>query len=617
MIKFNHDTFSNPQTTEILAELSALTATDGVKLTAILDKELNGLDIIRKENTINVRYSSPVYFYRALGLICEQEEPEFHISETARFNTNGVMVDCSRNAVPSVPTVKKLIRQMALMGMNTLMLYTEDTYEVPDEPYFGYMRGRYTQEELRELDAYAAGFGVEMVPCIQTLAHLSAALKWYPDVIKDTGDILLVDEPETYVLTEKMIAAYRTAFRTRRIHLGMDEAHMLGRGRYYDKHGDSDRFELMCRHLEKVLEICQKYDFEPMIWSDMFFRFANNGNYYGRNPVSDKASSKIPKGITLVYWDYYNNEETYDRMIKAHLALPARTVFAGGAWKWQGFLPSLKVSIKRTKAALKVCAKNGIKDVFTTAWGDDGSECGLFSLLPAFQAQAELGFYEDISEQWLEKRLKTCTGARLSDFAMLDMPDLPAEHDKGWFAPHKYLLYQDVLLGLFDRHIPKGIAARYAEFYEQTRSLIDNNNPYNYLFETAAALYSVLALKSELGVQLKKAYDNNDREFLKKAANEIIPELIVRVEAFYNCLEAQWMKENKPFGFEVLDIRLGALIQRLKTAKRWIEQYLNGKFERILALEETRLDFPLVNRIADGSVVSINQWTRIVTPSVI
>ena len=109
-----------------------------------------------------------------------------------------------------------------------------------------------------------------MVPCIQTLAHLSAALKWYPDVIKDTGDILLVDEPETYVLTEKMIAAYRTAFRTRRIHLGMDEAHMLGRGRYYDKHGDSDRFELMCRHLEKVLEICQKYDFEPMIWSDMF-----------------------------------------------------------------------------------------------------------------------------------------------------------------------------------------------------------------------------------------------------------------------------------------------------------------------------------------------------------
>ena len=137
------------------------------------------------------------------------------------------------------------------------------------------------------------------------------------------------------------------------------------------------------------------------------------------------------------------------------------------------------------------------------------------------------------------------------------------------------------------------------------------------MFETAAALYSVLALKSELGVQLKKAYDNNDREFLKKAANEIIPELIVRVEAFYNCLEAQWMKENKPFGFEVLDIRLGALIQRLKTAKRWIEQYLNGKFERILALEETRLDFPLVNRIADGSVVSINQWTRIVTPSVI
>ena len=35
------------------------------------------------------------------------------------------------------------------------MLYTEDTYEVDNEPYFGYMRGRYSADELRELDDYA------------------------------------------------------------------------------------------------------------------------------------------------------------------------------------------------------------------------------------------------------------------------------------------------------------------------------------------------------------------------------------------------------------------------------------------------------------------------------
>lgn len=71
------------------------------------------------------------------------------------FRTFGTMLDCSRNAVPNLHTLKKWVDLTASLGYNTLLLYTEDTYEVPDEPYFGYMRGRYSQAELRELDAYA------------------------------------------------------------------------------------------------------------------------------------------------------------------------------------------------------------------------------------------------------------------------------------------------------------------------------------------------------------------------------------------------------------------------------------------------------------------------------
>ncbi len=69
------------------------------------------------------------------------------------FQTNGAMVDMSRNAVMNVSTVKHMLRAMALMGMNTYMLYTEDTYEVEGEPYFGYMRGRYSVAEMKELKA--------------------------------------------------------------------------------------------------------------------------------------------------------------------------------------------------------------------------------------------------------------------------------------------------------------------------------------------------------------------------------------------------------------------------------------------------------------------------------
>ena len=59
----------------------------------------------------------------------------------------GVMIDCSRNAVVKLPALKDFIKICADFGYDYVGLYTEDTFEVTDEPYFGYQRGRYTQAE--------------------------------------------------------------------------------------------------------------------------------------------------------------------------------------------------------------------------------------------------------------------------------------------------------------------------------------------------------------------------------------------------------------------------------------------------------------------------------------
>ena len=114
------------------------------------------------------------------------------MEEKICFRRLGTMLDCSRNAVMSVEAVKRWVDITGDMGYNTLLLYTEDTYEVDENPYFGYMRGRYSQEELKELDAYALSKGMELIPCIQTLAHLNAIVRWpaYKHHV-DTDDILL------------------------------------------------------------------------------------------------------------------------------------------------------------------------------------------------------------------------------------------------------------------------------------------------------------------------------------------------------------------------------------------------------------------------------------------
>ena len=90
----------------------------------------------------------------------------------------GTMLDCSRNAVMTVDSVKKWIDMTADLGYNMLMLYTEDTYEVKNQPYFGYMRGRYSIAEMKEINAYCASKGMELIPNIQTLAHLNAITRW-------------------------------------------------------------------------------------------------------------------------------------------------------------------------------------------------------------------------------------------------------------------------------------------------------------------------------------------------------------------------------------------------------------------------------------------------------
>ncbi len=175
------------------------------------------------------------------------------------FDTFGVMLDMSRNAVMSVEALKKYFAVLKKMGYNCVMLYTEDTYEVEGEPFFGYMRGRYTMDELRELDEYAADMGIELIPCIQCLAHYTAFVHW-KQVPVDIDDTLMVGEERTYEFIENTVKTVRKCFKTNRIHIGMDEAWKLGRGQYHNKNGCESATSIIKKHLARVNEIVKKYD---------------------------------------------------------------------------------------------------------------------------------------------------------------------------------------------------------------------------------------------------------------------------------------------------------------------------------------------------------------------
>ena len=528
------------------------------------------------------------------------------------FEIFGTMLDCSRNAVLTVDSVKKWIDISKKLGLNTVMLYMEDTYEVDDNPFFGYFRGRYSQDELREIDKYALDNGISLIPCIQTLAHLNQIVRWndYSPMV-DTKDILLIGDDRVYELIDKMFYSISKCLSSKEINIGMDEAHMVGRGKYYDLHGDCDRSELLLEHIKKVAKIASKYGFKLTMWSDMFYRLAFGGNYYNTDAKFNESIKKeIPENVNLVYWDYYSTDKNhYDKMIKSHKMLDENTWFAGGLWSWIGFAPHNEFSMMVTKAAFESLKKNNVKNAFLTLWGDNGGECSKFSLLPSLFYASQIAKGITKKSEIKENFYKTF-GIPFDKFLLLDLANGKIRNN-----PEKYLLYNDLFLGIFDKNITLDEPKIYQSLARKLSRYIDDKN-FGYLFKSAKALCEVIAIKSTLGVRTRNAYESKNKEELKNLLADY-KKLIKKLNAFYDAYKEQWFKENKPFGFEVQDIRLGGLIQRTKHCMSRIKDYIDGKEKSIPELEEKVL---VHYKDKDGNPLTemnYNHWAKNVSNNVI
>lgn len=506
-------------------------------------------------------------------------------------NNFGVMLDCSRNAVMKTEQVKRFAKIISSFGYNSIQLYTEDTYRIDGEPYFGYLRGRYTAEEIRDLDKYCAGIGVELIPCIQTLAHLNQVFRWskYRD-INDTADILLADEEKTYQLIDKMFAFLKSAFTSRRVNIGMDEAHMLGRGAYLDKHGLVDRFKIIKKHLDRVLEIAAKYGFRCMMWSDMFMRIQNGGEYYSYNShVSEAAKASVPDNVDLIFWDYYHTDKKmYDAMFDAHEKLAGDKVwFAGGAWTWIGPAPRNGFTLKTMKPAALSAAQHGVNNVFITMWGDDGKECSFYSVLPSLFAIKK--FYDGETDMSAIKReFGELVGIDYDAMALLDAPSDVGKGKNKATNPCRYLLFNDPLLGIMDSTVGEDYAK---QFKTASRKLAKHvkDEQFGYIFEFEKLLCDVLSLKCDLGIKLRAAYKAGDKSALESYI-PLIKKIEKTLDKFYYAFKNLWFTENKPHGFDVQDIRIGGLAMRLRNARERISDYVCGKINVIEELEETLLD---------------------------
>lgn len=535
-------------------------------------------------------------FFRGLAMLTrwvKAGETERSVTERPLFRTNGAMVDMSRNAVMTVQSVKTMLRCMALMGMNTYMLYTEDTYEIENRPYFGYMRGRYTKDELKELDRYALAFGIELIPCVQMLGHLKTHLRWAAaGAYKDTASTLLVEADATYRLIDDMLKTISECFTTRRIHIGMDETHDLGTGKYLDIYGYRERREIYFAHLERIRDMIRGYGLSPMMWSDMFFRLAGKGlggykDYDMRVEFSDEIRETVPKGIQQVFWDYYNaSEEFYSVNIDKHYDLFGKDMlFAGGIWLWSGHCPLYSRSLSHTVPALDACRKKGVEEIFATVWLN-GSENQLMLSLAGLAWYADYDYRGGFDLDGVRACFSAaCFGVSYDDLMKCELPEHP---DGSKLSLSGAFLYNDPLVGLVDKHIEGLETDNYYRAATKTLSEHGDLSVFAPAYDTVEKLSALLENKASFGVRLKAAYDAGDRETLGALRDEcdVIRE---KLEALRKSHRAAWMTYYKPFGWEVMEIRYGGILARFDTAKERITAYLSGEIDSIEELQEERL----------------------------
>lgn len=535
---------------------------------------------------------------RALTLLIKnikKGKESFEVCETKHFDSLGFSLDVSRNAVMKVEKVKEYIDILASLGFDSMMLYMEDTFEIPGYKYFGYRRGRYTLNELKEIDDYGYEMGVEIVPSIQTLGHLAQYLRWREaDNIKENENVLLCGEDKTYEFIDSTLRTISEALRSRRINIGCDEASGVGCGNYLIKNPYRDKFEIITEHLNKVYTICKKYGFNPMICGDLYLAHFGE-SYYDFNTVIKEEEVKDIPDADILYWDYYHDDvKDFNHFLSLHKKLNKNIIYYGGIWTWCGILPNPSHSLRTMEPALSAMLENNIREVWAATYGDDGTETNMFFAVPSLSIFSEKCFKGlECTREDIEDMSEFITGVKQECFYALSefhYPFIEKIEKKEYIWPNymgKKLFYTDVLYNFANTYDFKEIREHNLKGYEAIKKA-GKGTKWEIYFDYARLAYEIVLNKIDIITEIRSSYDSRDFAKLNKIAEKDIPSLIEKYDMIHDISEKLWITTNKVFGWEELDGRFGTIKARLQYAIRTVKNFVNRDIE---VIEELQYEF--------------------------
>ncbi len=330
------------------------------------------------DTQIKISYSTQASaYYGALTLkqMMQQSPNKLQnclISDHPDLKIRGFMLDISRDKVPTVDTIKHIIRMMSQLKMNHLELYVEGfSFGYPSFTQYLEEDGFLSVDEYQELETYAKERFIDLVPNQNGFGHMAKWLETdeFKNLAEKPEGIFLWGrhrkpgtlnplDPNSLKLIEQLYADMLSISSSPYFNMNFDEPFELGKGKSKEaceKHGVGNVY---IDFVLKAYEVIKKYNKIPLIWGDVLIHHP-------------ELLHRLPEDMLFIDWGYDGNYPFAAHLKKLH-DLKIKFLAAPGTTSWCSYLGRKDDWLENiTNAALEVYRLDG-EGVILTDWGDFG-----------------------------------------------------------------------------------------------------------------------------------------------------------------------------------------------------------------------------------------------------
>jgi len=331
-------------------------------------------------NAMGIRICAPDahgVFYGVMTLIQLLRQygntlPRLRIEDYPDFPSRGVMLDISRDKVPTMKTLFDLVDLLAGLKINQLQLYTEHTFAYQRHPVVWANASPMTGEEILQLDAYCRSRHIELVPNQNSFGHMTRwlihdayrPLAEAPDGCDtrwghfDKPFTLCPGDPGSLKLIGELYEELLPHFTSRLFNVGCDETVDLGQGRSKTDCEARGAGVVYLEFLLKIYNEVRKHGRTMQFWGDIIMEHP-------------ELVPDLPKDVIALEWGYER-----DHPFEAHGARFAESgvpfYVCPGTSSWNSLGGRTDNAIGNLLNAAENGLKHGAIGYLNTDWGDNG-----------------------------------------------------------------------------------------------------------------------------------------------------------------------------------------------------------------------------------------------------